>query len=127
MFTDSEIPGRRVRTRVERRRLHKRAERYPYVPLALLGELLRKGEASCTARVIILILWHTSVAKGDRWVTLRKGVLTDWGLGSSSQMSKTLTRLERRGVIEVERSRGRRTRMRLIGRTVPQGDGDDDS
>jgi hypothetical protein len=63
---------------------------------------------------VLLAIYHQAALTRKAWVTLPKGLLTDLGVSRDAK-SRALAHLHASGVVELEKAKGRPSRVRLGG------------
>jgi DNA-binding GntR family transcriptional regulator len=62
---------------------------------------------------MLLLIYHRTAMSSDRWVTLSRNLLEEFGVNREAKR-RALRQLEAAGLIRTEQHRGYQTRMRLI-------------
>jgi len=78
-----------------------------------------------TAAVLYLLIHYRTAYSGREWVTLRPRVLKEWGISVEAKTG-ALKRLERAGLITVERPKGYSLKAQLVRKPKgwrPRGEG----
>jgi DNA-binding transcriptional ArsR family regulator len=111
------VPGERTTT--DRQRTSRERSRFVKGPLPIgwIASALRSGGTK--ALPVLLALKHEADATRESWVKPPAAVLLDLGIDRMAR-SRAIAALERAGLIEVRRRRGRPPLVRL----VPWGDSD---
>ena len=113
---DRELVIRRVVTRQEAKRRERRASCFLRVEW---GELIAATRQINTDRVtrlwLTLVMLEGMDDPEDGWLEPRRWMLMEIGV-AGSHYADVLARLEGKGLIEVERSPGKRARVRLVKR-----------
>ena len=65
------------------------------------------------AWLMLLLIYHRTAMSSDRWVTLSRNLLEEFGVNREAKR-RALRQLEAAGLIRTEQHRGYQTRMRLI-------------
>src|SRR5215203_5963515 len=110
---DSAIPVRKVGLAEDRRHRTGQATRFVKGPLALdwIGTAARSGHAK--APLMLLALRFKADASREPWVKPPFRVLMEWGF-SADDRSRAIRALERAGLAEVHRRKGRPPLVRLL-------------
>lgn len=101
------IACRRIETGAGRK-IQNREKRYGAIPLAWLKNL--PGDSGKAK--VITILWFLNAVQGGGWFSLSGKICREYGI-SASQRFKILASLEKSGHIELQRSPGKSTMIRL--------------
>jgi hypothetical protein len=109
---DAAIPVRKIGAE-DRRHQTGQATRFVKGPLALdwIGAAARSGHAK--APLMLLALRFKADASREHWVKPPFRVLTEWGF-SADDRSRAIRALERAGLAEVHRRKGRPPLVRLL-------------
>jgi hypothetical protein len=113
---DWAIPGKAVEPEWRKRREAKRADRYVIIILRELLPALSALKVDKATRLFWAICLHRKLTKATSrggWVDVPQHDLVSFGLHDSNYY-KTVAKLERLGLVEVQRRPGKRPLLRLL-------------
>jgi hypothetical protein len=113
---DDEIRGRKVEMAWEKRRRERKTRRYLHVAWPDLVRVVAGVlEVEQALRLWLVVTFQSTMEKPrDGWVTPRRSLLAEMGL-AHKHFDEVVGRLEHKGLVEVQRRRGKRPLLRLIG------------
>lgn len=98
----------------------RRSLREPFLkgPLAL-RDLALVAQMPGKALALWLLIRYRSDVSRDRWVTVPRRLLADWGVGKDAKID-AMRRLEHAGLIAVDRPKGYMAKIRIVRKRKQQ-------
>jgi hypothetical protein len=112
MINESEIET--VWSRQKKARIHGRFLKGPIPFTHLTAAAKLPGQALN----VLLVTYHQTALTGKEWVTLPKGLLSDFGVSRDAK-ARALGHLQAIGVVTVQNEKGKPARVRLQESSTP--------